>query len=152
VGKPAKRWQLGVGAVILAVAVVSLATGPGGRSTWDAFAAVSDGMTEPEVAALLGGPPGAYNAGPVDFCVAMTADEFAAFDRLTKRQWVTDDALIWVGFDADGRVAKKFCTANCYGRPSWFSVLRHRLGWCERAGGGQQRQAEPGAAADGGGR
>ena len=127
--KPTKRWLFVLGVAVVAAVVASLATGPRGRSTWDAYAAVSDGMTEPEVAALMGGPPGASNSGPVDFCVAMTADEFAAFRRLTTRQWVNDHALIWVGFDADGRVAKKFCTANRYRPPSWFGVLRHRLGW-----------------------
>ena len=123
---PLKWWLLGIGAAIVASAGVSLVTGPGG-STWDAYAAVGEGMTEAEVAAVLG-PPGATNTGPVDFCVAMTADEFAAFDRLATQNWVTDDALIWVGFGTDGRVARKFCTANCRGPPSWLGVARHRLG------------------------
>ncbi len=125
--KPVKRVLLGVGAVFAVAVVGSLATGPGG-STWDAYATVGDGMTEDEVAAELG-PSGASNAGRVDFCVAMTADEFAAFERLTTREWVTDAALIWVGFGPDGRAAKKFCTANRRGPPSWFAVARHRLGW-----------------------
>jgi hypothetical protein len=128
VRKPTKRVLLGVGSMLVVVAVVtSLSTGPK-VWTWDGYAAVNVGMTEAEVVSVLG-PPGASNAGPTDYCVSMTADQRAAFERLDTRNWITDDALIWVGFGPDGRAAKKFCTANRYGPPSWFGVALHRLGW-----------------------
>jgi hypothetical protein len=121
-----KRMIIGVGTILMVIVLGSLFTGPSG-STWNAFTKVNDGLCEAEVVAILG-PSGQSHYGPVDFCVGMTGDEFLAFEELTTREWVTDEALIWVGFGPDGRVVRKFCTANRRGPSSWFEVACYRLG------------------------
>ncbi len=95
-------------------------------------------MTEPQVESLLGGPAGNHSIGRTNFCVALTEEEDEAFQsRLVTKEWINDDALIMVGFDGEGRVARKFCTANRRGPPppSWLDVVR---GWLR---GGQKGTA-----------
>jgi hypothetical protein len=129
----AKLWGHWLGLVAVTVAVGSvglvllLLFARGERSTWDAYLAIRDGMTEPEVEALLGGPAGDQSTYPGDFCIAMTAEEHEAFrSKLVTKEWVNDDALILVGFDQEGRVAQQFATSNRGVPPSWLDHLR---GW-----------------------
>jgi hypothetical protein len=128
----AKRWVLwlGVGGVALTIGFAlphwSARQVP---STWDAFAAIREGMTQTEVEALLGGPAGNRSTQQPEFCIAMTEEEDHAFrSQLITKEWINDDALIWVGFDGDGRVARKFCTANRIGPPGWLASFRNWLG------------------------
>ncbi len=82
-------------------------------------------MTQTEVEALLGGPAGDRSARQPKFCIAMTEEEDDAFrSRLVTKEWINDDALIWVGFDENGRVARKFCTANWNDPPGWLTRIR----------------------------
>jgi hypothetical protein len=95
------------------------------RPTSDPYEAIRVGMTESEVEALLGGPAGDRSTGRADFCIAMTREEHEAFHAaLVTKEWVNDDALIWIGFDQNGRVNRKFATANRGGPPSWFDRVR----------------------------
>jgi hypothetical protein len=129
-----KLWGLwlGVAAAAIAVGIVGLVLllpPRGERSTWDAYEAIRDGMTETEVEALLGGPEGDRSIYRTSFCIAMTADEREAFhSKLVIKEWINDDALILVGFDQEGRVAQKFATANRGGPPSWLDRVRDWLG------------------------
>jgi hypothetical protein len=113
-----KRWRLwlGVAGVTIAggiVGLVLLLPARRERSTWDAYEAIRDGMTEPEVEALLGGPAGDRSTNRPDFCIAMTAEEHEAFrSKSVTKEWVNDGALILVGLDQERRVARKFCTVS----------------------------------------
>jgi hypothetical protein len=127
-----KRWSpwLGIASIAIAVTfgivgrVLHLPT-QRDRLTWDSYAAIHDGMTEPEVEAVLGGPAGDRSTYRTDFCIAMTAEEHEAFrSKLVTKTWVNDDALIWVGLDGDGQVARKFCTANRCGPPTLLDRVR----------------------------
>ncbi len=127
-----KRWRLWLGIASVAVGIIGLVLlqpARRDRSTWNAYAAIRVGMTEPEVEALLGGSAGDRSTGQTNFCIAMTAEENRAFrSKLVTKEWVNDDALIWVGLDGDRRVARKFCSANRGGPPSLLDRLRGWLG------------------------
>ena len=130
-----KQWRLwlGVASIAIAVSIIGLALllpPRRERSTWDAYEAIRDGMTQPEVEALLGGPEGDRSIYRTDFCIAITAEEREAFrSTLVTKEWVNDDALILVGFDQEERVAWKFCTANRGGPPSWQDRVWSWLGF-----------------------
>jgi hypothetical protein len=124
----AKRWVLWLGVVGVALTIgFALLHWWASQvpSTWDAFAAIREGMTQTEVEALLGGPAGNRSTQQPEFCISMTEEEDHAFRyQLVTKEWINDDALIWVGFDEDGRVARKFCTANWRERPGWLASVR----------------------------
>jgi 4-amino-4-deoxy-L-arabinose transferase-like glycosyltransferase len=126
------RFWLGILSGAVAVLMFYLAlvqVARSNRSTWDSYRAIQNGMTLQEVEALMGGPEADRSTSPTSFCVAMTDDDNLAFhSNLVTKKWVNDDALIYVGFDGDGRVAHKFCTANRARPPNWLDRARLWLG------------------------
>lgn len=130
--KLGRLWP-GVAGIALAVSIIGLAlllSPHRVRSTWDAYKAIHDGMTLPEVEALLGGPEGDRSTYRTSFCLAMTAEECETFRSTSvTKEWINDDALILVGFDQEERVAWKFCTANRGGPPRWLDRVWSWLGF-----------------------
>jgi outer membrane protein assembly factor BamE (lipoprotein component of BamABCDE complex) len=72
--------------------------------TWANAAKVQPGMTLTEVEAILGGPPRLDSCGRVSYC--LTGVE--GFDPTVPRppQWASDEVMVMVYFDADGRVQR----------------------------------------------
>jgi hypothetical protein len=75
----------------------------------EGFDAIRVGMSEQEVEAILGGPPGDYSATGAVPCPAAYASSGTLLDRGVEdlRSWVGDDAAINVAFDAGGLVVWK---------------------------------------------
>src|SRR4051812_10694566 len=70
---------------------------------WEAYAAIHEGMTEQQVAALLGGPPGNY---------ATDRRLVTGFPHAQGgREWLSDALAVYVWFDAEGTVIAKSARA-----------------------------------------
>jgi hypothetical protein len=95
-----RRLLLWAGAAYLGLSVFCLTSlfRPKPAITKGRYERIQDGMTEPEVEAILGGPSGDYTSRPI--VVAMSGTMF-------RRWWVGDDAIITVGLDLEGRVVQK---------------------------------------------
>ncbi len=90
---------------LFAVALFLLWPGPdpGTRATYDR---IQNGMTESEVEAVVGLPPGDYATAPTEYDRGTAGfEEFKAIPGLV--QWSGDEGTILVGFDFSWRVAKK---------------------------------------------
>jgi hypothetical protein len=82
---------------------------------------VREGMTMGEVEAILG-PPGDYATEP-------TRGYMGSGPQMmpwTTREWVTDETVIWVDFDAAGKATGKQCSGNCSLNAGAVDTLRWR--------------------------
>jgi hypothetical protein len=94
---------------------------------------IREGMTEAEVEAVLGVPPGNYCS---DYYGRYTIwDQVEAHYTDTTicdgRKWFSDTGFVVVYFRAPGAVvAKSFSEVRFHGEVRWsWGVLRQRLGW-----------------------
>ena len=83
---------------------------------------IREGVTLPEVEAVLGGPEGAYTSDGKDWSHGMLRNGIRGIDH-TRKVWVGDDGGIRVDFDKDERVA---VAQWCPRRVSFFARIR---GW-----------------------
>jgi outer membrane protein assembly factor BamE (lipoprotein component of BamABCDE complex) len=74
---------------------------------------VEIGMTRAEVEALLGGPPGDYRTNPERFSISHhSLAQFRLEEAYAKDDWIVDEAMIQVWFDANDRVVRtRLCKA-----------------------------------------
>jgi len=83
------------------------------------------GMTEAEVEAILGGPPGYYGK-----MLPPCGGSVHVFPSVTVKNWDSDGPNIWVYFSPDGRVVDKRISPENELRPSFLLRLLIRLnGW-----------------------
>ena len=93
-----KRYCRALGAIAIisgGLVVVCLLRPTAGRSSGinrENFDRVNEGMTEAEVEAILGCPPGNYNLRPVTVFKS---------GRMFRRWWVSDDAIITISLSPD---------------------------------------------------
>ena len=67
-------------------------------------AKLTGGMSEREIAEILGGPPGDYTTRPnVEFMGSSGSGVHAPFVMVTIKQWRTDNYAIIVHFDSEGK-------------------------------------------------
>jgi hypothetical protein len=82
---------------------------------------IRDGMTEKEVAAVLGGPAGDYTTGPVEIDTLMSN---APVEWAYTREWTVDDGRIVVFFNKDGTVEAARLQIGWPRKPSLYRQLR----------------------------
>jgi hypothetical protein len=87
-----------VALVLLGVGVYAL--WPRAGITRTNASAICDGMTRAEVAAIMGGPPGDYHT-PGRECSYDYS--FLHPGNSTSEEWIGDEGLVLVAFDAEGR-------------------------------------------------
>jgi hypothetical protein len=91
------------------------------------FEQIREGLTQAEVEAILGVPPGDYST--VDLRVA-PADRYVFPPELRAQEWLSDDGCVGIGFGPDGTVAAKHFTpvsvATAHPR---LNRSQRRLGW-----------------------
>ena len=106
-------WVLGLAIPLAGLFFFLPSGGSDSKKTWEAFARLQEGMTEPEVIDIVGAPPGDRARGQAAFCLCITKEEAEAFTKapITK-EWVNDHALIRLAFDANGRLTHKLIIAN----------------------------------------
>jgi outer membrane protein assembly factor BamE (lipoprotein component of BamABCDE complex) len=114
--------------VLVGVGVLALALRPHQPSTAitrENAAKIQHGMTVAEVEALLGGPARDDTTGPLEIDISYTSTHGAC-----QRDWRSDEVVIAVCFDADGRVIDS-CNDPVQPLPrqqdSVFDVLRRWL-------------------------
>jgi hypothetical protein len=86
------------------------------------FGAVSVGMTQREVEALLGGPPGDYGS-PYPQEALMTLEGIIAPPGSIERDWRDDENLFEIYFDGNGRVIFKHKRARYSQKGLWDTLL-----------------------------
>jgi hypothetical protein len=106
-----KRWLLMAGVVLaafVAVLAVRAYLGPGRWIDREHYNRIWKGMTQAEIEALLGAPPGHYNRATTSYQSRDLTPEEPAQAR--RAYWVGDDGYIRVTFDpqAGTVVAKQF--------------------------------------------
>jgi outer membrane protein assembly factor BamE (lipoprotein component of BamABCDE complex) len=119
-----RRRRVIAGLVVLAiVTVAAVALWPRGpRPCRATFEQVREGMTNDEVCATVGGPPGSYT--DAFYYVEIDSDA----ERLPS-MWCADDAVLAVDFGIDGRAVRiDLMEPDVFYRPSLFDRLRARLG------------------------
>ena len=118
------RRRLVVTAITLAIVAVSaIVLWPRSpRPCLATFRQVQPGMTREQVYATVGGPPGDYTDGPM---VMTITDGGAKWEH-----WASKDAMLFVRFGTDDRVLEAAAApmVNHYAKPSFFEILRRRLG------------------------
>jgi hypothetical protein len=89
-----------------------------------AFQDVQVGMTQAEVEALVGGPPGNYGLYTWGVCF-MTAEAYRGPPGSVERTWRDDSHEFIIFFDADNRVTAKGQRSHYEQRPplSWSELL-----------------------------
>ncbi len=85
-------------------------------------AMIREGMTRTEVEALLGGPPRDEYTGP------LVAEGPGRLSRLALPRWGSDRVIIWVSFDAEGRVDWSEAAHVRRGEESFADRFRRWLG------------------------
>ncbi len=115
-----KRWKLwGIGLTLVLLPIVALVVDrtlmPGRRITRENRALLKPGMTEAEVEAILGVPPGVYTAfstyytpktgpsGPLT--VRHCLDMREKYPIAGRKEWYGNELFIWIDFGPDGRVS-----------------------------------------------
>jgi hypothetical protein len=136
------------GFTLLAVAVavggllLTASALPHPKATRAAYDRIEVGMSQAEVEAILGGPPGDFRTGPVLWpegenpgCVTGTDPEGAPGGTLG---WSGDDGIIRVGFDRNG-VSGKSLWEGSRVAVGPFALLRWRFNrWWRGLGGGPE--------------
>jgi hypothetical protein len=92
-------------ALLLAATVAALVPRPTPPPVQPGYALIRDGMTEPEVEALLGGPRGVYGPGVRSHFKVITAYGFGPGGHCSV--WHFPGYEITITFDAGGRVCAK---------------------------------------------
>ncbi len=92
-------------ALLLAATVAALAPRPAAPAVHPGYADIRDGMTEPEVEALLGGPRGVYGPGKRSHFKVITAYGFGPGGHCSV--WHFPGYEITITFDAGGRARDK---------------------------------------------
>ncbi|HEV3260877.1 MAG TPA: hypothetical protein VG013_28755 [Gemmataceae bacterium] len=111
-----------VGCVLLFLPVFLMGDEPKTPITMANAKKIREGMTQEEVAAIIG-PPGDYTTGPCVVNLHGTSVPGTRFEN-----WTSDEAHIFIGFDKRGRVAGwNFWPVGRY-TPSFCDRARHLLG------------------------
>lgn len=104
--------------------IVRSATIPRHPITREAFEQIRLGMTEQEVEAVLGGPPGDYSSGTMTFVIE---GKYRRGEGTEPKDWASDEGHIRVWF-GDGKVAgRQFFDAIVIEDP-FFNKLRRWMG------------------------
>jgi outer membrane protein assembly factor BamE (lipoprotein component of BamABCDE complex) len=124
-----------LGLVLLAGYVtLRLTAPPGHRITWDNICAIKKGMTQADIKAILGVPPGVYSSTPTGYYF------FSNYNRgspptgleLIKtfggKEWVGDGVSAYVLFDENGRAVEIHGGLVLDGDESFLDKIRHWLG------------------------
>lgn len=74
-------------------------------TSWESYQRIGEGMTEYQVAQLLGAPPGGYGRGLCD-PARSSAQKWREPEQF-RREWGSGKGIINVGFDADGKTCRK---------------------------------------------
>lgn len=89
-------------------------------------------MSEADVVAIAGGPPGKYHnrsvAPRLDAKKRFKESYRDIFDTAHHKLWVGDEGDLFVGFTDDGRITYKAFTPAVQGPASFFEKLRGLLG------------------------
>lgn len=108
------------------------------RLEWQTYAKIREGMTEGEVVAIIGVPPGIYtakttyyrpNTGPSDRLTVASLEATRSESAVASpRIWYTDNSFVWVDFDELGKVKTKHFQLAYADQPSileriWGSVV-----------------------------
>ena len=101
----------------------------GGRLNVDGFSQIEPGMTQAEVEALLGGPPGNYGRYSGKFG-EMTQEAYLAPPGSVEKIWCNDERRFEIYFDQEGRVVGKHKRAGYQQRfPRSWREVRAWVGW-----------------------
>jgi hypothetical protein len=99
---------------------------PPPRINLDSFARIQPGMTQAEVEAILGVPPGDYAAaGSVRPTLGVNPNELPAGAR--REDWWAEEAAVAVWFGQDGRVVNATAASWTTDSP-WLERVRRWLG------------------------
>jgi hypothetical protein len=79
-----------------------LSRGP--TCTWETFEMLKPGMTEAEVTAILGAPPGDYSDGPRQYVAFISACDADFIKDSYKKYWIGRDGAIGVKWQDDGKL------------------------------------------------
>jgi SmpA / OmlA family len=111
------RWRclLALFVLVLLFAGITLLTS-GSRINEKTYEQIEVGMTEEQVQAILGCPPGNYSmhgttwlgSGPRIYWLHPEGSSSQFEPDVVSKAWITDDLLIGVYFDRDGRVDRKW--------------------------------------------
>jgi hypothetical protein len=122
-----------VGLAVVSLTMVMWLTAPKGNINANSFKAINGEMTEEQVEALLGVPPGDYRTvehvgrGQITLasCVPTYDDEQKP---KTSREWQGNEGSITVTFDQYGRAMSKAYMVPGQRPPDWLARLRRWLG------------------------
>jgi hypothetical protein len=112
---------------LLVVLLLAALFRPSRRLRVEGFAQVREGMTAPEVEALLGGPPGDYGVKWGGSSM-MTLEGFLHPPGAEERVWFDDNHRFEIYFDEDRRVVGCHQRAS-FRRNSLFDDFRDWLGF-----------------------
>jgi hypothetical protein len=113
--------------IVLAVGVVAIFLGePRVRIDQTAFVAIRAGMNEAQIERILGGPPGDYRTGEVDYLLAHTQPGETSGTRLCR--WVGDKGIINVLVGRDGRMVSATFYTGTRQPLGIVTSVRRRLG------------------------
>jgi hypothetical protein len=112
-----------LGVVVSSVVVLNR---PHADITEEVFNRIQDGMTEEEVAAIIGAPAGHYASSDVVFSVDWYRQ--IGLNPECLKAWVGDDGAIMLEFDTQGHVCCKSYEPVRHNLPFW-GRFRLRLGW-----------------------
>jgi outer membrane protein assembly factor BamE (lipoprotein component of BamABCDE complex) len=126
----ARHWLLLLLAVCLLAASVRLFRGkprPAVRFTEADCARIKDGMTEAQVTALLGMPPGDYSTRNAAKTASPLSRPGGDEESFTK-EWISDEGFIAVEFDNDGKVKGAVFGTAAPAELSWWDRVQGWLG------------------------
>jgi hypothetical protein len=131
-----RRWRRGlllVGVALVFLSALWLVI----RAGWprasivnrQSFDQIKNGMTEAEVIALFGVPPGDYASGTSMYTLV---GRVAVPEEVRSSDWTSDEAAIEIAFDRNGRVVSKLFNAGSHmptpGLLDRFRALLRRIG------------------------
>jgi hypothetical protein len=96
--------------------------------TRENYERIREGMSQADVEAVLGVPPGAYGRGGI--AEIASSNSILVFDPSWRTEcWAGDTISIQVSFDTDGRVAWKSYSVILREQETFWERLRRLLPW-----------------------
>jgi hypothetical protein len=92
--------------------------------SWGTYNKIQEGMTEEQVTALLGVPPGDYSKS----IAAVRGGRYGLLVGFRQEEWWSDTGVIRVYFNPDGAVAGKHFMDVEVKDKTWFGSLLEMLG------------------------